>query len=241
MKVLFLASYPDEIASTRYRIMQYLPYLRSMGFQCDVIPFLSSQLQQDLYTPGGMAQKSLKLLGAMVRRVADVLRASRYDVIFISREAMLFGPPVIEWLIHHAARRPIIFDFDDAIFVPYASPTYGGFTSWVKCAWKTDQIVMMSQHVLAGNAYLAAFAKKYHSDVTILPTVVDMEQFTAARPEPRQDSRPVIGWIGSHSSTQYLELLVPALKELAHSHNFIFRTIGAASPFESSYEVRPKP
>ncbi len=86
----------------------------------------------------------------------------------------------------------------------------------------------MSQRVLAGNAYLAAFAHKYHSDVTILPTVVDIKQFKAARPEPREDARPVIGWIGSHSSTQYLDLLTPALAELARTHKFIFRVIGAA-------------
>src|SRR5262245_19114143 len=168
---------------------------------------------------------------------------------------MLFGPPVIEWLVSAVARRPIVFDFDDAVFVSYVSPTYGRFASWLKYPSKSSRILAMSAHITAGNEYLASYARRHNRQVTVLPTVVDTEIFDRTDPYPRSnghsvngsgdergispvnglatgpghgpDIGPVIGWIGSHSTAQYLDLIAPALQGLSRRHRFRFRVIGA--------------
>ncbi|MFN0084194.1 MAG: glycosyltransferase family 4 protein [Blastocatellia bacterium] len=228
MKVLFLAPNPIEAANTRYRIHQYLPFLQSRGIEGRVAPFLTSDQFRDFYRPGGAPRKAMGIARATIARMGEVVRARRFDAVFVSREATLFGPPLIEWLLKNAAGRPLIFDFDDAVFEPYVSPTYGRLASWVKYPAKTERIIAMSARVIAGNEYLAAYARRFNSKVTIIPTVVDADAYSP-HGAPRADAgQPaVIGWIGSHSTARYLELAAPALRRLAVRRRFLFRVIGA--------------
>jgi glycosyltransferase involved in cell wall biosynthesis len=231
IRVLFLTPGPIEAAGTRYRVLQYLPYLRSKEFECSVVPFLPSEEFLALYTNGGGIKKARGFLSASGNRLTQVLRAYSYDVVVVAREAMLFGPPIIEWLIRHISRTPIVFDFDDPVFVPYVSPTYGRVATLLKCAWKTVRIVKMSAHVIAGNRYLAQYALQYNSRVTVLPTVIDMDD-CSNRKARRDNAPPVLGWIGSHSTAQYLSPIAPALQELARRHDFTLRVVGASRPIE---------
>jgi glycosyltransferase involved in cell wall biosynthesis len=169
---------------------------------------------------------------ATLRRLGDVARAGRWDVVCVVREAMPFGPPIIEWLVHGVLRRPLVFDFDDAVFVPYRSPTYGRLGTWLKCPAKTSAIIRMSSAVLAGNSYLADFASRHNGTVTVLPTVIDTARYAETPAEPRSQDRPVIGWIGSHSTASYLNALIPALQSLSRQHAFVLRVIGAGGKIE---------
>jgi glycosyltransferase involved in cell wall biosynthesis len=232
MRVLFLTPYPGEAAGTRYRVLQYLPYLESAGFSCEVTPFLTSRSFRALYTPHRRPQTLIGLGLSALRRLRDIPRAGRHDVVFVAREAMLFGPPVIEWLLHQVVRRPMVFDFDDAIFVPYASPTYGRLAAWLKAPQKTSRIVRMSAQVIAGNNYLADFARRWNPAITVIPTVVDVDQFAVMTPARPPCRCPVVGWIGSHSTRSYLDMIAPALQQLAARRRFLFRVIGAGRPVE---------
>jgi glycosyltransferase involved in cell wall biosynthesis len=230
--VLFLVSNSIEQAATRYRVLQYIPTLKAAGFEPTVIPFLSPDQERRLYVPGISAAKMLEMLGAGLKRLATVLSARSFDLVVIGREALLYGPPILEWWIHHVYRRPIIFDYDDAVYVAYISPTYGRTAQWLKCPWKTDHIIRMSTQVLAASTILAEHARDLGASVTLMPTVVNVDQYQAAVPWPRPTSIPVIGWIGSHSTAQYLRIVAPALEYLARRHSFIFRVIGAREIME---------
>jgi glycosyltransferase involved in cell wall biosynthesis len=232
MKVLFLATFPVDAACTRYRCQQYFSYLEKRGIHCVLRPFLAPSLFRHLYVPGRISFKAAGMFAALAGRLRDILQASRYDVVFIQRETALFGPPVFEWLLSRAFSRKLVFDFDDAVFLPYTSPTYGRWATWLKCAWKTKTILRLSRHVIAGNSYLAEYAGRHNEKVSLIPTVVDLTQYSFAT--RIADRVPIIGWIGSPTTTPYFKLLIPVLERLAAEEKFELRIVGANEPFHFS-------
>src|SRR5207244_11429366 len=108
----------------------------------------------------------------------------------------LLGPPLFEWLIKRK-RVPMVFDFDDAIFVSYRSPS-NGYLSYLKFAAKTNTICRLASHVMVGNPYLAEYARQFNSHVTMIPTTIDTEKYTIQPKEPV--AAPIIGWTGSFRS-----------------------------------------
>src|SRR5919204_435614 len=113
MKVLALASYPIEAAATRYRVAQFIAPLRERGIEVTLRPLLDGRAFASLYQRAALPRNALALAAAGVRRLEDVWRARRFDAVLVQREALMLGPPLIEWLATRGARRPLVLDLDD--------------------------------------------------------------------------------------------------------------------------------
>lgn len=176
-------------------------------------------------------KKAWSVVKGFARRFIKVLFSSRqYDYIFIHREAAPLGPPVFEWLLAKVLGKKIIFDFDDAIWIPNVSES-NKIARYVKCFWKIKRIVQWSYKVSAGNCFLANWASAYQlrDRVVVNPTCVDMEQKFSYIKE-QDTKRLVIGWTGSHSTVKYLDILFPVLLELEKDWNFEFIVICDRKP-----------
>lgn len=216
----------DTSPSQRYRLEQWEPLLRERGVEITYEPFEDEELHAFLYKPGMIGKKLQLVTRGLGRRMSLVRRAKDYDLVYIMREAALLGPPLFEKLIHQQ-RVPIVFDFDDAVFVSYRSPS-NGYLSYLKFASKTKTICRIASHVMAGNPYLADYARQVNDRVTVIPTTIDTEKYLV--PQPKESSGPpVIGWTGSYSTVQHLDTLRSALKKLAERESFQLRVIGTPS------------
>jgi glycosyltransferase involved in cell wall biosynthesis len=160
----------------------------------------------------------------MVRRRRELADVTGYDLIYLFREAALMGPP---WFERTMARSgvPVIFDFDDAIFHSYKSPS-NGYLSYLKFPGKTAEICRLASHVMAGNEYLADYARPYNPNVTIVPTTIDTDKYSVAE-RPQRPQPVTIGWSGSFSTIQHLDTLREVLAELAGTETFRLRVIGS--------------
>src|SRR5947209_3246179 len=224
MKVLALASYPAEAAATRYRLEQFVAPLAERGIGLTIHPFIDSNLFERLYRRKSWPLTAIGLMKSALLRPADVLAARQAEVVLIQREAMIFGPPVIEWLTTRLLKRPMVLDLDDATYVSYTSPTYGGLGKAMKWFSKTDDLIRWATIVVCGNRSIAEYVSSKGARARIIPTVVDTEVFRPASPpanaggtdkdrpanaggthnDQTSSLRVVLGWIGTHSTFPFL-------------------------------------
>ncbi len=228
IRVLALVPYPTgQAPGQRYRIEQWAPLLLREGVHVAFSPFLSRRGMEVLYEPGNVAVKAQETLRGYLKRLAEVLRFASADVIFVYREAALLGPAWIEQLL--ALRRPLVFDFDDAIYLADTSQA----NSWsrrLKSVTKVETICRVARHVTVGNEFLARYAKDRARQVTVVPSTIDTDLYQI---RPRVLNRvPVIGWTGSVTTVQYLTALAPALRRLREKREFELRVIGAKANIE---------
>jgi glycosyltransferase involved in cell wall biosynthesis len=229
-RLLVLSPVPAEGAGCRFRVMQYVPALEQAGFSVTVAPFFDRPFFEMVYKPGHYAGKLAAFCRQSLERLKLLLSRDRYDAFFVYREAYPFGPPLLETLLARAGR-PLIYDFDDAIFLNNSSDA-NRFTSGLKYPQKVGPIIRQSSLVLAGNQYLAEYARGYSRSVEVLPTCVDTTVFMPRRTPRPAATPPVIGWIGTPTTAPYLKALEPVLTRLASQSVFEMRVSGSGEPLQ---------
>ncbi|MEM7298386.1 MAG: glycosyltransferase family 1 protein, partial [Bacteroidota bacterium] len=122
MKILFLIPYPSgQAPSQRFRFEQYLRLLREQGYHLKVRPLMNESTWRHLYAHGDTLSKGWGIMIGYFKRIVDVIHAANTDLVFIHREAAPLGPPIFEWIIAKVLGKRIIYDFDDAIWLPNTS------------------------------------------------------------------------------------------------------------------------
>lgn len=138
--------------------------------------------------------------------VRDLAAAARSDVVVIYRKTF---PGVTARILRRVARR-VVFEFDDAIFLPAPSEPQ---TEESKRRYRRNFLATAeaADLVVAGNQFLAAEVSD--RPVEVLPTGVDLAVFT---PPARSGDRPdcTLGWIGTAENLPQWQSLVPAFRRV---------------------------
>ncbi len=187
MKVLFLIQ-GFTVAASRYRVLQYVPYLEAKGMETTV----------SLYP------RTLK------ENFQFFSNLSRYDVVFLQRKR--FNQPRLGLLRRRAKK--IVYDFDDSVMYrnskaddPISSTRRRRFV----------QMIKNSDFVIAGNEFLKKEALLFNSNVEVIPTAIDQERYHL-KTYPVGEGKVVLGWIGDHGSIHYLEKMRPIFDRIAEKY-----------------------
>ena len=206
IKVLGLSLYGPEAASPRYRLIQYRPGLRRCGIDLAVTSLLGNEYLRKTFR--GRIYPPWKLLKDYLDRMTLLFQQQDYDMAILHLELFPLLPGIIE---SRLLRIPYIYDFDDAFFLKYRTDRFERISFLLKD--KFNPILSRAAAVMAGNNYLADYARQWNPETVLVPTVVDTERYTHGLPKCKEIF--TVGWIGSPSTSVYLSALIRPLADLA--------------------------
>lgn len=213
MRILFLAPYPfNTVASQRFRFEQYFNSLQKKGIAFGFYSFYTLWAYEVLYQKNQYIKKTLGIVTGYFRRCIHLFKCIQANYIMIHRELTPLGPPVFEWILIFTFGKKIIYDLDDAIWTSDKDPLKKRLNG-LKWYPKVGFLCRNSYRISAGNHYLADYASRYHSRVTINPTTIDTSM-TCHLNVRHQENIVTIGWTGSHSTLKYLELILGPLQQI---------------------------
>jgi hypothetical protein len=163
-----------------------LPALEREGWSCTVLPIPSDP----------------------IGRLRMVRACARHDVVVLQKKTSLHGP---ELFLMRWANRNLIFDFDDAVMfheLEHGKPLR------VKSFAKFLRTVRACRAVVAGNEFLAGFARPICPEVHVLPTPIDTDRYV-----PKDRVRPsngvTVGWLGTPGGLPHVGALADVFRAVA--------------------------
>jgi len=173
------------VPSTRFRLFDLLPLLRTRDIIVDVC------------LPGGRRVGEALALGGAIARA---------DVVLVQKRL------IPSWVVRilRSRRVPLVYDFDDAIWVaPDGSPTPAQDRA------RLEALIAGSSAVIAGNRYLSAWAERLRDEVTVIPTTLDTGVW---RPLSHRQPNLTLGWVGTGGNLRHLESILPAVDHVLAAH-----------------------
>lgn len=220
MKVVAFTKYDRLAASTRQRILQYIPHLTQAGIDVEVHPLLGNSYVRSLVT--GQSYPKAAIARAYLHRMRDLLSGDRWDAIWVYAELFPYLPATFEKIVFRRGR-PVVYEFDDAFFHQYDDSS--SRLVRLGLGGKLKPLLSRAHICICGNAYLRDYATRFNQNVIVIPTVVDADIF---RPRGMNVARPItIGWIGSPSNWPYVRPLLSVIEAVCRETGAIFSVVGA--------------
>ncbi|MGD0060995.1 MAG: glycosyltransferase family 4 protein [Verrucomicrobiia bacterium] len=228
MKVLFLTQTGELGPSSRYRVYQLLPELQKLGVQCDVSPAIDDALYRRLYLgSSGRTSRAAAFSAAWRQRRRDLARINDFDVVFVQKG--VFPGLYSGFEKKLAARKPLVFDFDDAIWLPRVGGSRVLQSLHREAA--VQDVLRCARAVIAGNDFLAEYASRFNKTVTVVPSSISLEDY------PHAPDSNLVGWIGSRTTLPYLKPLKPAFDALGITP----RIIASGNPVQLGFDIEFRP
>jgi glycosyltransferase involved in cell wall biosynthesis len=108
----------------------------------------------------------------------------------------------------------------------------------LKSPSKTSAIIKYASAVIAGNAYLADYARGFNKNVHIIPTTIDTDYHKANHSSNKKET-VTIGWTGTSTTIKHFNLLTSVLKTLKEKYGetLEIRVISDRAPLEKDFKI----
>jgi glycosyltransferase involved in cell wall biosynthesis len=226
MRVTAFTKYDREAASTRQRFLQYIPPLAAAGIELTYRPLLDDAYVRSLAT--GEHWSRINILRAYAERLVQIVRRRQSDLLWVHGELFPYLPVAFEKLVFRSGT-PIIYDCDDAFFVPYEEHSSGLVRRLL--SGKLNSLIGGAEAATCGNEFLRDYVAHFCKNSMLFPTIVDTSIYSPGL--GKTDECLTIGWIGSPSTWENVKPILPALRRICAGREVRFRVVGAGVAAES--------
>jgi len=219
MVIHFFTKGEKDAGSARQRAFLVAEELNKMGIRAVVHqPFLTL----------GSTSPWLKKIKALWRYLKILKGIKKNDLVFLQRTVYNKYFLLLIVIYKFLFKPKIIFDLDDALYLQS-----------LQLFLKIKILTKLADAVIMGSHALAEWAKKYNSNVSIIPTSVRFENYSKYSKEyPSVFNKLNIGWIGGAiDQFENLKLLVPIFKKLIEEKVPVKFTLIGALKYKPVYEL----
>ena len=221
-KIIIFTRYNNNSASVRYRFLQYKNILEFNNFEFNLSPLFSDNffLKKVIHNKLNF----FSVFYSYLKRFFKLFFIDKNSLVLIHLELFPYLPYFGEKILSFRKIKTII-DLDDAIFLQYMNSK--NFFVKFFLANKFSKIFKLNNIIFSGNEYNKLNAIKLGSKkVHILPTVIPVKKYGKLSYLKKKNDFTIV-WIGSPSTSIYLNEISDALYELNNNHDIKLRLIGA--------------
>lgn len=230
-RMLVICPYPQGIAAgQRLKYEQYFSDWRARGWEIEVSSFMDRAMWDVVWEKGQVLAKVRGVLRGTARRIKDLLRLHRYDLVYVFMWVTPFGTSLFERVARAGAKR-LIFDIEDNVLSQQPGGTadhIGPLIRMLKNPGKAKYLIRTADHVITTTDHFNALCLDLNRNraCSVIPSSVDTDRFQPATPYSNEKT-VVIGWTGTFSSRVYLDLLRGVFQRLAKRVPFRLRVCPA--------------
>ncbi|MCF8298290.1 MAG: glycosyltransferase [Saprospiraceae bacterium] len=213
-KILIITIGDIDHPSSRVRIIQHIPILKESGNFC------FTWIKRIPKQPKSKFKKLF--LFPIIKRLLSIkryflLKYSNWDLVFVQK--VFISEKILKVL--NKKNIPIIFDFDDSIFLN----EYGE-----KNEDKTSQMIKYSSEIIVSTEELAEYCLNQGKKATLIYSSVDTRKY---QPKSIEENKKAvtIGWVGSFTNTVHIEEIKPILQNISTNFKTKFILVGTRPDF----------
>lgn len=194
-RMLVLCPYPEGVAAgQRLKYEQYFSDWRDAGWEITVSPFMDRAMWDVVWEPRHLPQKVLGVLRGHLRRMADMLRVRRYDLVYVFMWVTPFATTLFERLVR-ARAKALVYDVEDNILVEQQGGTQlnpNAIVRFLKGTGKARFLIRRADHVITSSPFLNEFCLGLRSkgNCTYISSSIDTGRFQPAT--PYSNDKPVV-------------------------------------------------
>lgn len=226
-KILFICPYPLKVAAgQRLKFEPHFKALKKLGYCITVNSFMSNELWEIASKKGNVHKKIYWTIWGLAKRINLIFSIKQYDCVYIFMNVFPFGPPILERIYVKLAKR-VVFDIEDDLLTKEVG-SLNWFVSKLKSKKKSEYLIKNADHIICSSPHLElkciTLSKK--NNATFIPPTLEMSRFHEKKIDKDNSKITRIGWTGTFSSREFLELIIPQLESLYQRKKFKLVVIG---------------